>query len=121
MLIWGEEDGEVRTGKGSGVRELWGREIAAEQGDEGARSYEVHPQRPKGSIPSSIFLNFDTIAFRLEFNTPFLNFASCLVSIQIDENVAREIINHRSLRHPNIIRFKEVRTSFITAILFSSS
>jgi serine/threonine-protein kinase SRK2 len=27
---------------------------------------------------------------------------------QIDENVAREIINHRSLRHPNIIRFKEV-------------
>ncbi|MBA0727286.1 hypothetical protein Golax_000289, partial [Gossypium laxum] len=26
----------------------------------------------------------------------------------IDENVAREIINHRSLRHPNIIRFKEV-------------
>lgn len=27
---------------------------------------------------------------------------------QIDENVKREIINHRSLRHPNIIRFKEV-------------
>nr|AFK33547.1 unknown [Medicago truncatula] len=27
---------------------------------------------------------------------------------KIDENVAREIINHRSLRHPNIIRFKEV-------------
>ncbi|KAL3651117.1 Serine/threonine-protein kinase sapk10 [Castilleja foliolosa] len=26
----------------------------------------------------------------------------------IDENVQREIINHRSLRHPNIIRFKEV-------------
>ncbi|XP_052477674.1 serine/threonine-protein kinase SRK2B-like isoform X4 [Gossypium raimondii] len=26
----------------------------------------------------------------------------------VDENVAREIINHRSLRHPNIIRFKEV-------------
>ncbi|GER47318.1 protein kinase, partial [Striga asiatica] len=25
----------------------------------------------------------------------------------IDENVAREIIIHRSLRHPNIIRFKE--------------
>lgn len=30
--------------------------------------------------------------------------------MQIDENVAREIINHRSLRHPNIIRFKEVWT-----------
>ncbi|PWZ10806.1 Serine/threonine-protein kinase SAPK4 [Zea mays] len=27
---------------------------------------------------------------------------------RIDENVYREIINHRSLRHPNIIRFKEV-------------
>ncbi|KAK8948566.1 Serine/threonine-protein kinase SAPK6 [Platanthera zijinensis] len=27
---------------------------------------------------------------------------------KIDENVAREIINHQSLRHPNIIRFKEV-------------
>ena len=32
-----------------------------------------------------------------------------LVFAQIDENVYREIINHRSLRHPNIIRFKEVR------------
>ncbi|TVU16700.1 hypothetical protein EJB05_40275 [Eragrostis curvula] len=28
--------------------------------------------------------------------------------VQIDENVFREIVNHRSLRHPNIIRFKEV-------------
>ncbi|CAL9782345.1 unnamed protein product [Musa acuminata subsp. burmannicoides] len=27
---------------------------------------------------------------------------------RIDENVAREIVNHRSLLHPNIIRFKEV-------------
>ncbi|XP_019190931.1 PREDICTED: serine/threonine-protein kinase SAPK3-like [Ipomoea nil] len=27
---------------------------------------------------------------------------------KIDENVQREIINHKSLRHPNIIRFKEV-------------
>ncbi|CAK9173323.1 unnamed protein product [Ilex paraguariensis] len=27
---------------------------------------------------------------------------------KIDENVLREIINHRSLRHPNIVRFKEV-------------
>ncbi|PKA60229.1 Serine/threonine-protein kinase SAPK6 [Apostasia shenzhenica] len=27
---------------------------------------------------------------------------------KIDHNVAREIINHRALRHPNIIRFKEV-------------
>ncbi|KAI4330074.1 hypothetical protein MLD38_028382 [Melastoma candidum] len=29
-------------------------------------------------------------------------------TITIDENVAMEIINHRSLRHPNIIRFKDV-------------
>jgi serine/threonine-protein kinase SRK2 len=35
---------------------------------------------------------------------------------KIDENVQREIINHRSLRHPNIIRFKEV-----TMTRFSSS
>ncbi|XP_051205664.1 serine/threonine-protein kinase SAPK5 [Lolium perenne] len=27
---------------------------------------------------------------------------------RIDENVFREIVNHRALRHPNIIRFKEV-------------
>jgi len=32
------------------------------------------------------------------------------ISLQIDENVQREIINHRSLRHPNIVRFKEVWT-----------
>ncbi|KAM7258012.1 hypothetical protein ACFE04_013753 [Oxalis oulophora] len=31
---------------------------------------------------------------------------------KIDENVAREIMNHRSLRHPNIIRFKEARYFF---------
>ncbi|KAF5729653.1 Serine/threonine-protein kinase SAPK3 [Tripterygium wilfordii] len=31
---------------------------------------------------------------------------------KIDENVQREIINHRSLRHPNIIRFKEARFFF---------
>lgn len=29
-------------------------------------------------------------------------------SLQIDENVKREIMNHRSLKHPNIVRFKEV-------------
>ncbi|KAH7284216.1 hypothetical protein KP509_34G043600 [Ceratopteris richardii] len=27
---------------------------------------------------------------------------------KIDENVTREIVNHKSLRHPNIVRFKEV-------------
>ncbi|XP_025794570.1 serine/threonine-protein kinase SAPK1 isoform X1 [Panicum hallii] len=29
-------------------------------------------------------------------------------SFRIDEHVQREIMNHRSLKHPNIIRFKEV-------------
>ncbi|CAN4107654.1 unnamed protein product [Withania somnifera] len=31
---------------------------------------------------------------------------------KIDENVKREIINHRSLRHSNIVRFKEARFFF---------
>ncbi|KAK7823355.1 serine/threonine-protein kinase sapk3 [Quercus suber] len=31
---------------------------------------------------------------------------------KIEENVQREIINHRSLRHPNIVRFKEARFFF---------
>ena len=30
------------------------------------------------------------------------------MNIKIDENVFREIVNHRALRHPNIVRFKEV-------------
>lgn len=37
---------------------------------------------------------------------------------QIDENVQREIINHRSLRHPNIVRFKEV--SSLSTLYLSS-
>lgn len=39
--------------------------------------------------------------------------------MQIDENVAREIINHRSLKHPNIIRFKEASLSFFCVVLYS--
>lgn len=35
---------------------------------------------------------------------------------QIDEHVQREIMNHRSLKHPNIIRFKEV-TSFCSPVM----
>ncbi|PWA80455.1 serine/threonine-protein kinase SAPK1 [Artemisia annua] len=34
--------------------------------------------------------------------------AAKLVKEKIDEHVDREILNHRSLNHPNIIRFKEV-------------
>lgn len=51
-------------------------------------------------------------------------FLSCLLRsstfvgvLQIDEHVQREIMNHRSLKHPNIIRFKEV----IMQLLFSWS
>jgi serine/threonine-protein kinase SRK2 len=59
---------------------------------------------------------------RVNFKCTCLLVASCLpcllmkfppllllcILLQIDENVFREIVNHRSLRHPNIIRFKEV-------------
>lgn len=44
----------------------------------------------------------------------YMNFGSLLINefllavLQIDEHVQREIINHRSLKHPNIVRFKEV-------------
>lgn len=37
--------------------------------------------------------------------------------MQIDENVAREIINHRSLNHPNIVRFKEA-SDLVLFVLF---
>lgn len=40
---------------------------------------------------------------------------------KIDENVARKIVQHRSLKHPNIIRFKEVgmdRTLAVTLQLW---
>ena len=35
-----------------------------------------------------------------------------LLLLQIDEHVQREIMNHRSLKHPNIVRFKEVYSWF---------
>ena len=37
--------------------------------------------------------------------------------VQIDKNVERELINHRSLLHPNIIKFREVQ--FCTLSLFA--
>ncbi|KAI9107395.1 hypothetical protein K1719_021432 [Acacia pycnantha] len=36
---------------------------------------------------------------------------------KIDENVQREIIKHRSLRHPNIIKFKEVASRTLSVVL----
>jgi hypothetical protein len=42
--------------------------------------------------------------------------------LQIDENVEREIVNHRSLSHPHIIKFKEVIETlfFYLKIVYSS-
>ncbi|RRT47517.1 hypothetical protein GW17_00025983 [Ensete ventricosum] len=40
---------------------------------------------------------------------------------KINENVAREIINQRSLCHPNIIRFKEVVVVQVSALLANPS
>ena len=40
--------------------------------------------------------------------------------MQIDEHVQREIINHRSLKHPNIIRFKEVNIVPLSHLSFFS-
>lgn len=45
---------------------------------------------------------FYVLAFAHWFEFLFLGFW------QIDEHVQREIMNHRALKHPNIIRFKEV-------------
>lgn len=39
--------------------------------------------------------------------------------LQIDEHVQREIMNHRSLKHPNIIRFKEVSKGILTLLIMS--
>lgn len=59
----------------------------------------------KVRIYTYIFLFFN---FSQQFPTIILWLFNVQLTSQIDENVAREIINHRSLRHPNIIRFKEV-------------
>ncbi|TMX02439.1 hypothetical protein EJD97_021567 [Solanum chilense] len=40
---------------------------------------------------------------------------------KIDEHVQREIMNHRSLRHPNIIRFKEVTNDVLIIFVKVSS
>ena len=44
----------------------------------------------------------------LLFQSQFLLSTDIPSNPQIDEKVQREIINHRSLRHPNIIQFREV-------------
>ena len=58
---------------------------------------------------------WSTISFHAFYEiSPYCSCGFCSANefcfwLQIDENVQREIINHRSLRHPNIVRFKEVR------------
>jgi hypothetical protein len=44
------------------------------------------------------------------FCTPVLSTQVRRGDLQIDENVERELINHRTLIHPNIVRFREVST-----------
>lgn len=48
----------------------------------------------------------------LRFTVSYLGFVCLRILFlgfcQIDEHVQREIMNHRSLKHPNIVRFKEV-------------
>ena len=46
----------------------------------------------------------------------FILLTLSILLVQIDENVQREIINHRSLRHPNIVRFKEVCKAHLTVL-----
>ena len=36
--------------------------------------------------------------------------------VQIDKNVEREIVNHRTLLHPNIIKFREVMPCIIARL-----
>ncbi|KAJ0523253.1 putative non-specific serine/threonine protein kinase [Helianthus annuus] len=56
--------------------------------------------------PSLIFVSSQV---QLSHFHLILSVSSSVLKIQIliDEHVEREILNHRSLRHPNIIRFKE--------------
>ncbi|KAJ0882332.1 putative non-specific serine/threonine protein kinase [Helianthus annuus] len=61
--------------------------------------------------PSLIFVSSQV---QLSHFHLILSVSSSVLKIQIliDEHVEREILNHRSLRHPNIIRFKELKVSY---------
>jgi hypothetical protein len=39
------------------------------------------------------------------------NTVSSRLFLQIDHNVEREIVNHKTLLHPNVIQFREVRSA----------
>jgi serine/threonine protein kinase len=105
-------DGEVRAAQGHRLRQLRGGAPDAEQGDQGARRHEVHPAGAQGAPPPPPRFRPSRFGASSAHFFSFAEFAGLITGrfrcSQIDENVAREIINHRSLRHPNIIRFKEV-------------
>ncbi|XP_028184763.1 serine/threonine-protein kinase SAPK10-like [Glycine soja] len=67
---------------------------------------------PRSSSSSSRFCHLKSASNRALWNifpaTSHIDLFGHVECVQIDENVKREIINHRSLRHPNIIKFKEV-------------
>jgi serine/threonine protein kinase len=66
----------------------------------------------------SLLISWNSILFVFTImNSSSLSIRGCftmglieelLLWLQIDEHVQREIMNHRSLKHPNIVRFKEV-------------
>ncbi|KAH0759868.1 hypothetical protein KY290_023361 [Solanum tuberosum] len=81
---------------------------------------EFHPQQPpngsKELWKSGGEMIADVYSDHSTYTEPPSWFPDVTVSLlwsQIDENVQREIINHRSTRHPNIVRFKEGQGSYI--------
>lgn len=52
-------------------------------------------------------MNCECVGYFIGYIVVYFYVNLCCFS-QIDANVQREIINHRPLRHPNIVRFKEV-------------
>lgn len=60
------------------------------------------------SVLVSFFLFLSLLVFLNLGSAMFCVLCVCVCALQIDEHVQREIMNHRSLKHPNIIRFKEV-------------
>lgn len=93
--------GTIRHTQRHRIRELWSCKARQRQVLWRAFCCQVYWQRSKGSV------------FGIWYLCLFFFPVSCFVlltnyMLQIDEHVEREILNHRSLKHPNIIRFKEV-------------
>lgn len=66
----------------------------------------------RGPTVNSLLSSMSSARFSVHF---CFSYALYLYS-QIDENVEREIVNHRLLQHPNVIYFKEVISSFLLGI-----